>query len=128
VIYLDTSAAIKVLLDEDGSAEMGRLFAERDDLVASRLLAVELNAVADRRDLSLLDVREVVDSIALVSLTDDIAQRAIELRTGLRTLDALHLATAATLGPLVTEFLSYDRELNAAAERHGIRPHPLAAV
>jgi uncharacterized protein len=127
VIYLDTSAAIKVLLDETGSEDVARLFDEREDLLASRLLAIELHAVAERRDLNLAHVRELLERVSLVSLTDEVAQRAIDLRSGLRTLDALHLATAATLGSLVTAFLSYDRELNAAAARYGVPLHALVA-
>lgn len=126
MIYLDTSAAAKALIREGESDDIRRLFADGADLVASRLLAVELHAVVDRRALSAVAARHLLDRVALASLTDDIAQRAIDMRSGLRTRDSLHLATALMLGPIVTTFLSFDVELNAAALRHGVPLHDLA--
>jgi len=125
VIYLDTSAAIKALIREEESAEIRALFADGAELISSRLLAVELHAVADRRGLPATDVRALLERVALVAISDEVAQRAIDIRSGLRTPDALHLATAVVLGPIVTEFLSFDDELNAAALGHGIPLHTL---
>lgn len=126
MIYLDTSAAVKALILEDETDDIRALFETETELVSSRLLAVELNAVVDRRGLRAIDARALVERVAQVSLNDEVARRAIDLRSGLRTLDALHLASALAVGPLVTSFLSYDDELNAAALRHGIPLHPLA--
>lgn len=126
MIYLDTSAAVKALIREDQSAEVRALFASEQELISSRLLAVELYAVADRRRLRATDVRSLIDRVAVVALSDDVAQRAIDIRSGLRTLDALHLATAVVLGPVATEFLSFDDELNAAALARGIPLHSLS--
>jgi predicted nucleic acid-binding protein len=120
VIYLDTSAAVKTLIAEPETELVRALFDSDVELVSSRLMAVELHAVADRRNLRAIDVRAVVDRVALVSLDDDVARLAIDLRSGLRTLDALHLATALLLGDDVTSVLSYDEELISAAERHGL--------
>lgn len=126
MIYLDTSAAVKALIREDQSAEVRALFASEQELISSRLLAVELYAVADRGRLRATDVRSLIDRVAVVALSDDVAQRAIDIRSGLRTLDALHLATAVVLGPVATEFLSFDDELNAAARARGIPLHSLS--
>lgn len=125
MIYLDTSAAIKALIREEESTEIRALFADGAELISSRLLAVELHAVADLRDLRATYVSALLERVALVALSDEVAQRAIDVRSGLRTLDALHLATAVVLGPIVTEFLSFDDELNAAALAHGIPLHRL---
>lgn len=125
MIYLDTSAAIKALIDEEWSTEVRALFENSTELISSRLLAVELHAVADRRGLRATDVRALLERVALVSLSDDIAQRTIDIRSRLRTLDALHLATAVALGSIVTEFLSFGGELDAAALAHGI---PLRSI
>ncbi len=128
MIYLDTSAAAKALIAEPESEGIRALFADEHELIASRLLAVELNAVVDRRGLSAVHARQLLDRVALASMTDAVAQRAIDLRSGLRTLDALHLATMLTLGPIVTSLLSFDTELNEAALTHGIPLHPLAGA
>lgn len=125
MIYLDTSAAVKALIEEPETASVRALLEGEHDVISSRLLAVELNAVVDRRGLRAVDARALIDRVAIVRLSDDIAQRAIDLRSGLRTLDALHLATMLYLGPLVVTCLSFDDELTAGALRHGIPAHPL---
>lgn len=54
MIYLDTSAAVKALIEEDGSADVRQASTDETEFVASRLLAVELHAVA--HGLSLADI------------------------------------------------------------------------
>ncbi|PFG29537.1 type II toxin-antitoxin system VapC family toxin [Paramicrobacterium agarici] len=123
MIYLDTSAVMKTLVDETGSAHVRTLFATSDRLVSSRLLAVELSAAADRRGLPREHIDEVLDTITLIAVDDNVLDDAIRLRSGLRSLDALHLATALEVGGELTEFLAFDNELNAAARRHGLVLH-----
>lgn len=119
MIYLDTSAAAKTLIAEPESDGIQHVFAEGEEFVASRLLAVELNAVVDRRGLSAVDARHLLDRVSLASLSNEVTQRAIDLRSGLRTLVALHLATALSLDSVVTSLLSFDAGLNAGASaRH----------
>lgn len=126
MIYLDTSAAVKALIVEPETWAVRALFEGGHELVSSRLFAVELHAVVDRRGMRATDARALIDRVALVRLDDEIAQRAVDLRSGLRTLDALHLATMLYLGPLVASLLSFDDELSAGALRHGIPTHDLS--
>ena len=121
MIYLDTSAAAKALIDEDGSEAVRRLFADDTPFVSSKLLAVELHAVADRRMISAAAAQELLDRVALVALNDGILEEAISMHSGLRTLDALHLATAVRLKDAVTGILTFDTELADAAARQDIR-------
>lgn len=120
MIYLDTSAALKAVVDEDGSQDVLQVFAGTVPRVSSKLLAVEMNAVAVRRRLPMKSIEPVLDAVNLIALDDDIAQRAIDLRSGLRSLDALHLATATKLLPVLTGFLTFDDELRQAAEERGL--------
>lgn len=120
MIYIDTSAAVKALIGERGSDEVRRLFAEGTGLISSRLLAVELHAVAIRRRLDPTEVDALLAHVSLASLDDEVAAEAIELRFGLRALDALHLATALNLNGIVTQFAAFDVELNEAAQRAGL--------
>ncbi|WP_417563021.1 type II toxin-antitoxin system VapC family toxin [Microbacterium sp.] len=120
MIYLDTSAGVKALVDEQGSERVRALLARDEPLISSRLFEVELNAVLDRRGFDRGDVEAVLDRLAFASLDDEVARRAIALHPGLRALDALHLATALGLGDIVTGFLAYDAELNDAARAHGL--------
>jgi uncharacterized protein len=120
VIYIDTSAAMKLIVEEDGSDFVARVFQRSDGRVSSRLLAIELHSGAHRRGVAVDDVDPTLDSVSLVSLDDHIAEHAIGMRSGLRALDALHLATATLLAPILTGFLSFDSKLNAAAAASGL--------
>jgi predicted nucleic acid-binding protein len=120
VIYLDTSAAAKALIDESGSETVRRMFADGTSFVSSKLLGVELHAVADRQFIASDAVQELLDRVALVSLDDDLLDDAIALHSRLRTLDALHLATAVRLKGTISSILTFDNELAAAASRNGI--------
>lgn len=120
MIYLDTSAAAKAVLDEPESPAIRRLFAEGTPFVSSTLFAVELHAISDRRLIHPDAAREVIERVALVSLGDDITTAAIDLHSRLRTLDALHLATALRLGSAIDGILTFDDELAAAASQRGL--------
>lgn len=120
MIYLDTSAAAKAIIEEPESEAIRKLFADGAPFVSSKLLAVELHSVADRRVIDSADADDLLDRVALVSLDAEVMDRAITMHSGLRTLDALHLATAIHVGTAITGILTFDNELAAAAERHGI--------
>ncbi|MEJ1089061.1 type II toxin-antitoxin system VapC family toxin [Microbacterium sp. Mu-80] len=120
MIYLDTSAAAKALIEEVETRRIRALFANGTSFVSSRLLAVELHAAADRRTISIDAAQQLLDRVALVPLDDDVLTEAISLRSGLRTLDSLHLATAVRLNDAVSGILTFDRELAREAERRGV--------
>ena len=120
MIYVDTSAALKAIIAEPETPQVREILSAAPSLVSSRLLAVELHAVAARRVLPAASITALLDGISLVSLDDDVAQRAIDLRSGLRSLDALHLATATRLAPVLTGVLTYDTELRTAAEARSL--------
>jgi predicted nucleic acid-binding protein len=126
VIYLDTSAAVKTLIDERATEAVQDLFARHVEFTSSRLLAVELHAVADRRKLTPADVDELLARVALLPLDDETLDSAVQLHSGLRTLDALHLATAHGIAKTITGLLSFDRELTGAARTLGLPIHPLS--
>lgn len=120
MIYLDTSAAVKLLVEEDESEAVAAIFASGAEFVSSRLLAVELAAVVDRRPIAQRDAQSIIDRVALVPLDDEVADAAIAMRSGLRTLNALHLATAVRLGEAVDSILTFDVEMRTASESHGL--------
>jgi predicted nucleic acid-binding protein len=123
IVYLDTSAALKLVIEEVESARLARMLdarlADGDDVVASMLLMTELMCAAERRGLA--DRAGVNSALGLVSLVDlergDLV-RAATSRWGLRSADALHLATAVRLG--APAMVTYDAELAAAATRAGL--------
>lgn len=121
--YLDTSAFLKLVVTEDGSAAM-RTWATGDavQLVASDLLRTEaLRAARRHSSAALLQARLLLDAVHLLAITADICDRAAELDPSiLRSLDALHLASALMLGDELESVVTYDERLAAACATHGI--------
>ena len=118
--YLDTSAAIKLIIEEPESATLVEtLSSSSGQLVSSWLLHTELHCAAGRhpQDIELESVRTVLDTISLVDLT-----RGDMISAGthapLRSNDAIHLAVAIRLG--VDELVTYDQELADAATSAGL--------
>lgn len=121
VAYLDTSAAIKLVIEEDESTALVRTLASRPArrLASSWLLHTEMHCAAGRHpeDIDLGTVRAVLDTVNLVDLTRGDMISAGTHRP-LRSNDAIHLAVAIRLA--VDELFTYDLELAAAAERAGL--------
>lgn len=119
--YLDTSAAMKLLVEEDESAALldALTGAAERRLVASWLLHTELHCAAGRNAafVSSEAVRKVLDAIILVDVTRGDLLTAGTL-TPLRSADAIHLATALRLG--ADEVATYDKELAASAKTAGL--------
>lgn len=119
--YLDTSAAMKLLVEEaESEALVAELIDSSPRLVASWLLHAELHCAAGRNPtIVLLDaVTTVLDVVNLVDVTrGDLL--AAGTHAPLRSNGAIHLATALRLG--VDEIVTYDDELARAAVSAGIR-------
>ncbi len=117
--YLDTSAAIKLLVAEPESAALVEGLSADRRLVASWLLHAELHCAAGRHpdEVGIGDVQDVLDAVNLVDLTrgDMIAAGTL---APLRSNDAIHLAVAIRLG--ADEMISYDGELTQAARMAGL--------
>jgi uncharacterized protein len=121
ISYLDTSAAIKLIIDEPQSEALTAELAERDDqrLVSSWLLHTEMHCAAGRhpQDLDIDAVRTVLDSVSLVDLTrGDLL--AAGTHAPLRSNDAIHLAVALRVG--ADEIVTYDGELIERATAAGL--------
>ncbi|WP_457206174.1 type II toxin-antitoxin system VapC family toxin [Nocardioides sp. P5_C9_2] len=119
--YVDTSAALKLLVEESESTALVRaLDDEAPDLVASLLLETELRRVVAREPaLSQAAVSDLLASISLFELSPSVFTEA-GLLPGptLRSLDALHLAAAIRLG--VDHVVTYDRRMAGAAQDLGL--------
>jgi len=122
LIYLDTSVALAHLLSED-RVPPDTLWGS--PLVSSRLLEYELWVRLHARSLTRTHgdlARELLSRIAFVEMTPLVLQRALEpFPVNVRTLDALHLATADFLrahGQRVV-IASYDERLSAAGLAFG---------
>lgn len=124
MIYLDTSVALAELFAEDRRPPAA-LWA--GPLVSSRLLEYELWTRVHARGAARSHAeaaRELLSRVALVELTPTVLSRAVEpFPAAVRTLDALHLATALFLAARNQDVVlaAYDERLRRAAGAVGLR-------
>ena len=121
LLYLDSSALVKLIAREaesDALIAFARAWPER---VSSQLARVEVLRALRRVAASPATRRRAEDTlarIALIRIDDAVIAAASEIDPAdLRSLDAIHLATALSLGADLGVFVSYDRRLVEAAER-----------
>jgi uncharacterized protein len=119
--YLDASAFVKLVLDEP---ESQALDVALDDWrwTSSVLLEVEATLTVRRRDPNRLDaLRALLGAVRTIEIDVEVRRAAANLgEPGLRTLDAIHLATALSLGERCGTVFAYDDRLIAAARAHGL--------
>jgi predicted nucleic acid-binding protein len=123
MIYLDTSASLKlVAAEEESAALIDWLNAHPDEnLVTNAIGHIELLRAAARMGPNAVALaRNVASTIDTLVLTDSIAAAAATTLAELHTLDAIHLATAYTHRKTLTAFCAYDRRLLEAAESQGL--------
>ncbi|MGH7231792.1 MAG: type II toxin-antitoxin system VapC family toxin [Nitrospiraceae bacterium] len=141
MLYLDTSALVKLYVDEPMAQAVKAAVGETDAVATSLLAYVEARAAfaRARREsrLSLSAYRRVVDAFVedwsryiTVEVTDALVKEAGQLAASrsLRGYDALHLAAALSLQHRITMplyFLAFDRQLMAAAKREGLPHHSI---
>ena len=121
--YLDSSAIVKLAIDEAESAPLRRHLRRRGPLVSSALARTEvLRALLDEGDAGVARGREVLRRLNLVRVNDRVLDAAGSLLPSeLRSLDAIHLATALQLGDDLRQLVTYDDRMLAAAARLGLR-------
>lgn len=124
LLYLDSSALVKLILPE---AETGALLTALGDWpqrITSEIAAVEIRRAARRASGDEAVRRradEVLAGLHLLRLDAAILDRAARLEPEtLRSLDAIHLASALSIGDDLGAFVAYDRGLAAAARQAGL--------
>ncbi len=122
MIYLDTSAFVKLIWAESDSVALSRFLAQRPavPLVSSALLTVETRRAVQREDPSALARADLLlTRIGRIGITASLIESASRLPDrSLRSLDAIHLATALLLRDHLDVVVTYDKRLTAAAEAH----------
>lgn len=143
ILYLDTSALVKLYVEEPLSQELTAVVAEAEAVATSLLAYAESRAAfaRARREarLSAQLYRHIVEAFVedwpryiSVEVSDLIVKDAGDLAANraLRGYDALHLASALSLSKQVTAsvtFLAFDRALSLAAKREALLIHPLGS-
>ncbi len=122
VCYLDSSAIVKLVVREKESAALRRYLQGRT-LVSSALArvevarAVKLQGTRALRKAALRKAGDVLSRFDLVRVNSKVLTRAAAMDPpDLRTLDAIHLATAALFGRSLRRFVCYDGRLADAAK------------
>jgi len=122
--YADTSAAIKLLAEETHSTAFAAFYDAHSDAewVSSALLRIEVTRAVARAVPALLpDARDLLLAFSYIAIDDDIVEGAMnEPDRSLRSLDAIHLATARILAPDLDGVVSYDERLLKAADDAGL--------
>ncbi len=118
---MDASALVKLVVEEPESGTVRAVVRNWPHRASSIIARVELPLAVRRsasRDLGAL-LHDVLRATDVIELNDDIVSRAVSL-TGLKSLDAIHLGSALSLGGELGGFLTYDLRLQAAAEASGV--------
>ncbi|GAC1677836.1 MAG: hypothetical protein NVS9B8_18660 [Candidatus Limnocylindrales bacterium] len=100
---------------------MERWYLESERVVTSRIGIVETRRAVSRRPHDAGHLDHVLDRIEVVALDPPIADRAAAIQPAtIRTLDAIHLATAIAAMPDLDAFVTYDDRLADAARALGL--------
>jgi hypothetical protein len=122
VIYIDTSAVLKLVHPEPQSDALRAWMADNPgDLVSSALVRTEARRVLLRNDpAALLNLPAVLSVIAQIPVSEAVLDSAAALPGPLlRTLDAIHLASAEAVAG-VAFVVAYDGRLIEAAAQRGL--------
>ena len=120
ISYLDASAIVKLVIDEPGSSTLLQWYHESERVVTSRIGLVETRRAVARRDHDHDQLEAVLDRIAVFELDEDIGLRAGSIvPASVRSLDAIHIATALAI-PVLDAFVTYDDRQASAARAAGL--------
>src|ERR1022692_2211213 len=120
-IYLDSSAIVKLAIEEPQSPSLRRYLHARRPLVSSALTRVEvLRALLLEGDAGLARGRAVLARLDLIRVNERVLSAAGTLAPNhLCSLDAIHLVTALQLGEDLGRIVSYDERMVDAARELG---------
>jgi predicted nucleic acid-binding protein len=124
VIYLDSSALLKLLHEEPESAALADWLAAHagTPVVSSELARVEVIRACRRMNPDALpEARALLAGLDLIPLSGAVVDEAADVGEAmLRSLDALHLASALSIQAELSTFVAYDRRLADAASTAGL--------
>jgi predicted nucleic acid-binding protein len=123
LVYLDASALVKLVAVEPESSALAQFLGDWESRITSRISTVEVTRAARRPAMPELVERAsvVLDGVSFVELSPEIARLAGLLDPPtFRSLDAMHVASALSLGADVGPFLTYDARMREAATAAGL--------
>ncbi|MBI2705085.1 MAG: type II toxin-antitoxin system VapC family toxin [Actinobacteria bacterium] len=123
VTYLDSSAIVKLVVREPESAALRAHLRRRRPVVSSALARTEvIRALLPMGEPAVQRGHDVLGRLDLVRIGDRILRAAGELQpVELRSLDAIHLASARQFGSELRHVVTYDRRMIDAANSLGLK-------
>lgn len=122
MLYLDASAIVKLVVREPETPAVVAAIAADPEAVSSALAWTEVVRAARRARVRVARAEAVLERIGLVPVDEGILRAAAELRPpALRTLDAIHLATALSLREDLAALVTYDARLAQAGAASGLQ-------
>jgi predicted nucleic acid-binding protein len=121
--YLDSSALVKLCIDEPEGRALAEALKQLPERLSSKLSVVEVaRNVKRRQPAGLSAASRVLARTALIDIDDHLLERAREIEPiEVRSPDAIHVATAASIGLALAAFITYDRRQAEAARKLGMR-------
>jgi predicted nucleic acid-binding protein len=123
VVYLDSSALIKLIFDEPETSSLADFLRAWPTRTSSSVASVEVLRTARLVDDGVVTrhARHLLTHVHLIRPDDVLLAAATRLEpASLRALDAIHLATALSLGSALAGMVVYDQRLAAAARHAGL--------
>ena len=123
LLYLDSSALVKLVIEEEESGALAKHLEGWPQRITSAVAGVEVTRAARRAGgiAALERARELLTNLALIELDTALTAAAgIVDPPTLRSLDAIHLAMALSLGDDLGAFAAYDLALAGAAAAAGL--------
>ncbi len=124
MIYLDSSALLKLLHEEAESAALAEWLETRagTPVTSSELAKVEVVRACRRIDPAVLpEATALLAGLDLIPLTGAVVDHAADVgETTLRSLDAIHLSSALSIRAELSSFVAYDHRLAEAASAAGL--------
>ena len=120
--YLDTSALVKLLVHERESEALVQYMQTSRRVLSSVLSRVETVRACRRARIPAADAVDLMGVVESITLDPGVVRVAGALSpASLRSLDAIHLASAQQVDDPGLDFVTYDSRLADAARDHGLR-------
>lgn len=122
MIYLDASALITLVAGRQYATELGEFLAGKPGVPmgTSTIGFVETVRTLDRIGDFPHAMRDLVQDFTEILVTEEVRDSAALLPAGVRTLDAVHVASAQVIGPTLTTLVSYDKRTLEVARSVGL--------
>lgn len=122
MLYIDASAALKLIFKEKESTALKKLRGE--SLLSSEILALEMRRrVLVREPKKITFVHTFIENVSLLKIDSALLEEASKIlpRMNLRALDSVHIASCLRSSRVIDGVLTYDRQMALALQEIGLR-------